>query len=141
VDMGANHGPMFPLGSMPALPILPEAFPGANSLTVPANTVLSVQTDEQYLDVIVADNATLRLAGGLYQFRSLTLGKKSRLETQSPTVVRIAGRLLTGEKSFIGPTVNPQQTILNTRIEVAGSNGGVGGGYRFSSGGVVRRES
>jgi len=122
VDNGATHGPVTALGSMPAMPKMARPSPTTVPLHVTANAVTQIPANARYGAAVVEDRATLRLAGGVYDFASLTLGENSRLETDAPTIVRIQDRLATGPKAFVGPTT-PKTVALNLQIEVNGGNG------------------
>lgn len=56
-----------------------------------------------YRDITLSSGAILKLTGGIYHFRNLTLGTGSSLICEKTTQLRIEGRLSTGSKVYLGP--------------------------------------
>jgi hypothetical protein len=122
--IGAEHGPISPFEGVPDLLSVIAPIAGAQPLTIAANT--GPLSAGSYSDVRVQNDATLKLAGGVYEFASLTLGTHGRLEALAPTRVLVAGKLATAESAYLGPSAEGEPVALNLTIDVAGRNGETG---------------
>ncbi|MBI4700861.1 MAG: hypothetical protein HY744_06810 [Deltaproteobacteria bacterium] len=109
--------------SMPAFPPVAPVAPGVAAVTVAKKTL--VLEAGAYGAVDVQQGATLRLAG-LYQVASLNLGESARLEATAPLELRVANRVQSAAKVFIGPAPGSNLTAKGIRLEVSGVNGGNG---------------
>jgi hypothetical protein len=69
------------------------------------------------------DPTVLTLSGGVYGFDELDLGERSRLECASACELRIAGHLLPGSQSYLGPPEASGLGAADVEVFVAGSNG------------------
>jgi hypothetical protein len=77
--------------------------------------------DREYGDIVLQSGATLRLSGGIYQFKNLFMGSNSQVLCDDATEIRIFERLYPGSKSFIGGSGGISAS--NVVIYVAGQNG------------------
>ncbi|MDH3522994.1 MAG: hypothetical protein OES32_05345, partial [Acidobacteriota bacterium] len=59
--------------------------------------------EDAYRDIAVARNGTLCFTGGVYDVRSITGGRGSRLLFAAPTVVRMDGKIFLGAETILGP--------------------------------------
>jgi len=111
--------------NLPALPPLAPVAPGTAPLAVNAGATV-VASPGAHGAVSVGDRGTLRLGGGVYQIASLQIGNDARLEALGPVQVRIAGRLATYDRVFVGAAPGVTLTAGELRIEVSGKNGASG---------------
>jgi RHS repeat-associated protein len=124
-DQGGTHGAVSAFLLPPSLPPASSISPGASAFTVAKKATQTLAASQQGA-VQVEQQATLRLSGGLYQFASLTLKQKARVEVLAPSEVRVQGRLDAGQDTFVG-VVAAGLSAEDARVEVNGSNGGNGG--------------
>lgn len=105
------------------LPFFPEIAPGSKDISVKdgATTILA---PGNYGTVKIGKNGTLKLSGGIYHFKALTLSAKSSLQCLAPSEVRIKKRASSGPEAYIGPLKT--STTLKARdvtFYVQGPNG------------------
>jgi hypothetical protein len=79
-----------------------------------------------YEDVKVKPKGTLTLTGGIYQFKSLSLGYLASVKCEAPTTIFIKSRFYTGLNSYVGPNPNSAFSARDVIIYVEGQNGGSG---------------
>jgi hypothetical protein len=116
--------------TMPALPALAPVFAGTTALTVNASSTVVVSPGK-YGAVSIGTKGVLRLQGGVYHWTSLQLDDDARIEALAPVQVRVAGRvagrLSTLARVWIGAATGVTLTAADLRIEVSGKNGTGGG--------------
>ena len=104
-----------------ALPALPTITPGTQAVTVSGSQTLAPGS---YDTLIVNNNATLVLSGGLYTFASWNVGLGAKVHFAAPSEVRIAGALVVNANSYVGPTPGVTNMDANSIIiHVAGTDG------------------
>jgi hypothetical protein len=106
-----------------ALPPEPQgapAFPGPIDLTVPRDRTRHLAGGARLRDVELKEGATLQLGDGRYDFRSLEIGERARLEITGNVEVRVAGRMSVGERGYIGPEPGRALRAKSIRVLVGG---------------------
>jgi|GEM_PF-3152160 len=93
-------------------PSFPKFTPGVDDIYVPGAAMQSLPAgDYGMVELAKSKNksmpTTLTLEGGVYNFKSLTLGRQSRLECLAPCEIRIADNLSAMKKAYIGPALVP----------------------------------
>ncbi len=112
--------------TMPALPT--PALASAGTMAVKVKPSFAVQIGPgAYGAVSVGTQGILRLQGGVYHLASLQLDDGARIEALGPVQVRVAGRLSTLARVWIGAGTGVTLTAADLRIEVSGKNGTGGG--------------
>lgn len=123
--LGASVTPL-DLALIPELPALPAITPGTQNLVVRQNKKMKLDAGS-YGNLIVRQRGTVTFTGGVYHFRSWDVGQRANLYFLAPTEIRIAGRLITNQRSYIGPYLDPSAapglTARDIVIYVAGQNG------------------
>lgn len=112
---GVGPLPTGPLPVIAPLPTLPPSVPGVGTIVVSGALTLAPGA---YGDVILPNDAKLRLTGGTYDLRSLRAGRRTTIQAEAPTVVNIAGTFRLGNESTAGPL--PPLTAGALRLNVAG---------------------
>jgi hypothetical protein len=111
------------------LPELPAFSAGAEDVDVPGSQALWLSPGAYGAVKLAAGTpahpTVLRLTGGIYEVGELDLGSRSRLECLEVCQIRIAGRLLPGPHSFLGPGPGDPSPARLT-VVVAGKNGKTG---------------
>jgi hypothetical protein len=97
----AVHGSVSAYQAPPAIPEMEPFVPGSGSLTVAQGTTSTLASGD-FGDVTV--RGVLRLSGGTYELKSLTLDNDARVEAQAATKLRIQNRLVTGDRSRLTPS-------------------------------------
>ncbi|MEO5930617.1 MAG: FlgD immunoglobulin-like domain containing protein [Candidatus Kapaibacterium sp.] len=82
------------------LPIVPSFTYGCNNVTVSSTTTLA---PGKYGTITVRDYATLNLAAGIYNIKSLIAGRHTHINTNTATKVRIASKLYIDDDGYVGP--------------------------------------
>ncbi len=93
-------------------PTFPKFTPGVDDVYVPGETMQTLPAgDYGMVELAKSKNktmpTTLKLEGGVYNIKSLTLGRQTRLECLAPCEIRIMGGLSAMKKAYIGPADNP----------------------------------
>jgi hypothetical protein len=106
------------------VPVMPLFQAGTTSVNVP-NNATQTRSAGSYGTVTIGRRATLRLAGGVYNIESLTMGGPSTLQCDAPCDVRVKGRVAMDAATRIIPAPavhpNPALPIEDVRIFVDGS--------------------
>lgn len=112
---GAGPLPTGPLPLIDPLPPLPPSVPGSGTIVVTGEITLAPGA---YGDIIVPNDATLRLTGGTYDLRSLRAGRRTTITAEAPTILNLAGTFRLGNESLAGP--QPPLTTAALRLHVGG---------------------
>lgn len=126
VILGAQHTPLA-LPLFTTLPPVPAFTAGTQNIEVAQKGALRLNADT-YGQLQVQQKATVTFSGGVYNFTAWDIGQEAALYFEAPTEIRIAGRLLVNQKTYLGPA--PGATGLDARnivIYVTGQNGSGGG--------------
>jgi hypothetical protein len=108
--------------AMPALPTISAVTPGTSSYTLNMAQIATISPSNLGA-VSVKTKATLRLNGGTYNWASLQLDDQARLEALAPVQIRIAGRIATLSRVYVGPASGTTLAARDIRVEVSGRNG------------------
>jgi hypothetical protein len=73
-----------------------------------------------YRDVVVRDNASLTLSGGVYDVRSIELKKKARLRFADAAQVKVLQSFDADEETYVGPAQGSAITAANIIVYVGG---------------------
>lgn len=123
--LGTHHTPLT-LPVMGALPPIPEFVPGSQNLEVRPNGTLTLAAGN-YGRLVARSKATITFSGGLYIFSQWDIGEDVKLYFAAPTEIRIAGKLDTNAKTYVGPAPGANGvTARDIVIIVAGTNGNNG---------------
>jgi len=112
---------------LPVFATLPPALvrtPGSADVNVP-NGAFKTLDEGAYGNVVIGTGATLRLTGGGYAFRSITVGRAGALRCAAPSDIVVSGRAEVGSDATIGPETGLTGAAI--RIQVDGLNGTDGG--------------
>jgi hypothetical protein len=123
--VGATHGSVSALVSLPAIPAACGASPGTSNLTVGTGATV-VASAGAFAAVSVGTGGKLRLNSGRYDASSVSVGTGARIEALGPVQIRIAGRLRMSTSAFIGAASGTTMTARDLRIEISGQNGTTG---------------
>ncbi len=105
-----------------AFPPVPNFTPGTEKIIVPKRGTVTV-TPGNFGALIAGNNTTITFSGGIYNFKSWDIGRKVNIFFESPTEIRIAGRIRTGFKSYLGPAASATDLdATDILIFVTGSN-------------------
>jgi RHS repeat-associated protein len=119
---GGTHGAVTPFPVMPPLPVATAAQPGTADLTVAAHAVQALVAG-RLRSVRVKAGGTLRLAPGAYDFAKLDVEAGGRLEVTGAVAVRVAGRVVFGADSTLGPAAGAAVRAGDVRLSADGSDG------------------
>jgi hypothetical protein len=102
---GADNttGPVSAYEAPPTQPTPGTITPGTTPITVPLNGTRTLAPGA-YGAVLVNNNGTLNLSGGLYQFQSLTVHVESRVNALASTTLRVATTLTGLDRSRFLPS-------------------------------------
>jgi cysteine-rich repeat protein len=120
---GATFVSQNPFLQQTALPPNPAILPGTQNISVAPRAVMTLAPG-RYNNV--STSGTLRLSGGTYQFRSLTIDNDSRVEAQTAVDIRVLERVLLRDRAFVGPRVGTTIRARDVRLTALGANGGTG---------------
>src|SRR5205823_7313570 len=95
---------------------------GTNDVVV-ANGASLTLDEGAYGNVVVGIGSTLRLSGGGYAFRSITVGSGGSLRYAAPTDIVVSGRADFGANSVVSPVSGSGLSPAAIRIQVDGVNG------------------
>lgn len=89
-------------------PEFPKFDPGTDDVFVPAATVMMLPPGDYGMVELEKSKSksnwtTLKLEGGVYNFKSLTLNRQTSFDCMAPCEIRIQEYLSTKKKAFIGP--------------------------------------
>lgn len=108
-----------------SLPNIPTVSPGEDVVTVKSLKVMDLDSGS-YDKVTIKPGGTLRLQGGVYNFRNLECDPDSSLICVGRTDIRIEDRLSTGVKVYLGPSPDSGLSAKDIAVYVAGINGSDG---------------
>ena len=100
---GNVTGPVSAYVAPPPQPTPGTITPGTTAVTVPLNGTRTLAPGA-YGAVLLNNNATLTLSGGLYQFTSLTVNVEARVTVLAATTVRVSGNVTGLDRSRFLPT-------------------------------------
>jgi len=100
---GNVTGPVSAYVAPPPQPTPGTITPGTAAVTVPLNGTRTLAPGA-YGAVLLNNNATLTLSGGLYQFTSLTVNVEARVTVLAATTVRVSGNVTGLDRSRFLPT-------------------------------------
>ncbi|HJX63208.1 MAG TPA: hypothetical protein VJ860_04570 [Polyangia bacterium] len=123
--VGATHGSISGLVSLPALPAVCGASPGTSNLTVGTGATVTASPG-QFAAVSVGTGGKLRLNSGRYDVSNVTVGTGARIEALGSVQIRVANRMSTSSGSFIGAASGTTLSARDLRIEISGQNGTTG---------------
>lgn len=107
-----------------SVPAVPNFSAGSASVTVRSGSQQTLAAGS-YKDIRVREGkSVLTLSGGVYALNSLTLDERARVECSAACELRIQGRLITGSRSYIGPSGTSGLTMSAVQVLVNGSNAG-----------------
>ncbi len=119
---GTQHTPLA-LPVVSALPPVPTFTPGTQNFDVPQNGALTL-TAGDYGELRVRSKAVITFTGGVYTFSAWDIGEDVKLYFTAATEIRIAGRLDTDAKTYVGPAPNTTGlTAAEITFIVTGQNG------------------
>ena len=107
-----------------SFPPFPDITPGTKDVNVRIWRTTTLNPGN-YRDVSVGILGTLNLKAGLYQFRNLNLGARSKLVClgPGPTEIRIKQRMYPGWRATIGPTSQSGLSAKDVTFYIEGTNG------------------
>jgi hypothetical protein len=117
----------FDLPLVAAFPNVPVFSPGTQDIDVRQNTSLTVDAGSYGL-LRAHQGSTIMFTGGVYEFSEWDVDQNVDLFFEATSEIRIAGRLLVAQASYLGP--EPGLEGLDARdivIFVGGINGSTGG--------------
>jgi len=122
---GTIAGTRFTPLALPVFATLPPALvrpAGSTDVVVPNSGLLTLD-EGAYGNLIIGAAATLRLRGGGYAFRSITVGRGGALRYAAPSDVVVSGRAEFGADSVVMPENGSGLTAAAIRIQIDGING------------------
>ncbi len=120
---GAVHHTPVNLPLVSAFPDVPVFAPGSNDVNVLANQTHTLAPGS-YRNLTVGKSATVILTGGVYNFASWNVDSYVNLLVLAPTEIRVAGKLKTGNFTYLGPATSaPDVTAADIVLFVTGQNG------------------
>ena len=122
---GTIAGTRFTPLAVPVFATLPPVAvrpPGTDNVTVPNSGLLTLD-EGAYGNVTVGSGATLRLRGGGYAFRSITIARGGALRYAAPSDIVVSGRGDFGPDSIVMPEGGSGLSAAAIRIQIDGLNG------------------
>src|SRR6266550_3542707 len=122
---GTIAGTRFTPLALPVFATLPPPVvrpAGSNDVVVPNSGLLTLD-EGSYGNLIVGTSATVRLSGGGYAFRSITVGRGGALRCAAAADIVVSGRADFGPDSVVMPDNGSGLTPAAIRIQVDGANG------------------
>jgi YD repeat-containing protein len=110
-----------PLPLVVTLPLVGTITPGASDLSVASGSTHTLLAGA-HNRVRLANDATLRLTGGSYQFRSLEADKDARIECVAACDIRVLEHIDLDKNAFLGPADGATIGSENVDVRVAGGN-------------------
>jgi hypothetical protein len=130
-DSGASVGGLDTPLALPVfaqLPAFQSAMVNAGAPDVIVGAGGSETLDESdYGDIDIGTGATVTMTGGVYNVRSIKLGKDARLLFTEGADIRVEGDLFTGRNSVVGAASGSEVFPSEVVIYVGGINGAAGG--------------
>ncbi|HSP16685.1 MAG TPA: Ig-like domain-containing protein [Thermoanaerobaculia bacterium] len=125
---GTIAGTRFTPLALPVYATLPSALvrpAGSNDVVVPNSGQLTLD-EGAYGNLIIGTGASVRLSGGGYAFRSISIGRGGALRYAAPADLVVSGRADFGANSVVQPENGSGLTTAAIRIQVDGINGSDG---------------
>jgi hypothetical protein len=125
---GTISGTRFTPLALPVYAALPPAVarPAGTSNVVLADNALLTLDEGAYGNLTVGRGAKLRLSGGGYAFRSITVSRDAEIRYAAPVDVIVSGRAEFGLGDLIAPADGSGVSPAACRIQVNGINGSNG---------------
>ena len=122
---GTIAGARFTPLALPVFSTLPPVVvrpAGSTDVTVPSSGLLALD-EGAYGNLSIGTGATLRLRGGGYAFRSITIARGGALRYAAPSDLVVSGRADFGPDSIVMPDDGSGLTAASIRIQIDGING------------------
>jgi hypothetical protein len=113
------------------LPTHRVSEPGTNDVMIAAG-VAEIGSGH-YRDLVVEPGATLRLTGGRYDARNVTVEPGGQLLFRAPSELRVGGTVTIGAGAFVGPGPISGLGARNFRIDVDGAGITIGDGAHVAA--------
>jgi len=108
---------------VPAFPEVPEFIPGTEKIEVKKGEVLVLEAGS-YGSLDVDKDAAIIFTGGVYNFTEWEIKKNANLFFETPSEIRISGRIQVDKGSYIGPALDAQEiSAPDIVIYILGTNG------------------
>ena len=129
LNRGAIDGAVTTTLALPlavTVPTIANFTAGTTAVDVAAGTTVTLAAGSRssvLLRAAVAPATTiLRLSGGTYDWQSLNLNERTRVECTAACTIRIKGRMSPGERSYIGPASSSGLAMSAVQVIVEGTN-------------------
>ncbi|MFN8446941.1 MAG: LamG-like jellyroll fold domain-containing protein [Caldilineaceae bacterium] len=130
----ANYNELRGPGTVKGTKVTPQALPLLNRFVAMPGIGVGKQNVDvasagsanvapgNYLSLNVAKGGEVSFSGGVYSFKEWNVGDNTKLYFAAATEIRISGRAIVGEHSYVGPAPSSAVTAKQIVIYIAGVN-------------------
>ncbi|MFN8440619.1 MAG: hypothetical protein U0175_07625 [Caldilineaceae bacterium] len=130
----ANYNELRGPGTVKGTKVTPQALPLLNRFVAMPGIGVGKQNVDvasagsatvapgNYLSLNVAKGGEVSFSGGVYSFKEWNVGDNTKLTFAAASEIRISGRAIVGEHSYVGPAPSSAVTAKQIVIYIAGVN-------------------